>query len=81
MTQQKEKETAMKNESTTTTSKGFIKLHRELLEWEWYDDINVYRLFTHLLLKATHKDYKHHGIIIKRGQVQTGVRNCVRQSG
>ncbi len=49
-------------------SEGFIKLHRSLLSWEWYDDINTTRLFIHLILTANYYDKEWHGIIIKRGQ-------------
>lgn len=35
---------------------GYIQLHRKMLEWEWYDDINTTRLFIHLLIKANWKD-------------------------
>ncbi len=52
--------------------KGFIKLHRKLTEWEWYDDPNTFRLFIHLLLKANYKDKKWHGITVKRGSFITG---------
>ena len=32
---------------------GFIKLHRKIVDWEWYDDINRnFRFIYHLLLKA-----------------------------
>jgi len=46
---------------------GWVKLHRQLLEWEWYDDIPVTRLFTHLLLTVNHKDNNWRGITIKKG--------------
>ena len=48
---------------------GWIKLHRKILDWEWYDDTNVSRLFIHFLLTANLKDSKWHGIEIKRGQL------------
>lgn len=51
--------------------RGWICLHRKFLDWEWYDDPNVMRLFIHLLLIANHQDKKWHGILIKRGQVLT----------
>ena len=51
---------------------GWIKLHRSLLEWEWYDDINTMRLFVHLILKANHKPKKYKGKNIGSGQVITG---------
>jgi len=46
---------------------GWIKLHRKFIEWEWYDDANVMRLFIHCLLLANHEDKKWRGIEIKRG--------------
>jgi predicted RNA-binding protein with PIN domain len=54
-------------------SEGWIKLHRSLLEWEWYDDINTMRLFIHLILKANHKPKKYKGIEIKMGEIVTGL--------
>tara|TARA_R100000988_G_C3992480_1_gene163589 strand:- start:70 stop:699 length:630 start_codon:yes stop_codon:yes gene_type:complete len=52
---------------------GWIKIHRQLLEWEWYDDLNVKVLFFHLLLKANHKPKKYKGKIIEVGQLITGL--------
>ncbi len=46
---------------------GWVKLHRKFIEWEWYDDANVMRLFIHCLLLANHEDKKWRGIDIKRG--------------
>lgn len=60
---------------------GWIKLHRKILEWEWYDDINVFRLFTHLLLTVNYEDKKWHGISIKRGQILIGVEELGKKSG
>ena len=31
---------------------GWIKIHRKITEWEWYDDVNTFRLFMHLILKS-----------------------------
>lgn len=47
---------------------GWIKLHRKILQWEWYDDMNATRVFLHLLLTVNFEDGRWHGIIIKRGQ-------------
>lgn len=51
---------------------GYIKLHRSLLDWEWYNDSVVKDVFLHLLLSANHKDNKYKGIEIKKGQLLTG---------
>lgn len=50
---------------------GYIKLHRKLLEWCWYDDDTVFRLFIHILLKANYRAVKWHDITIERGQLLT----------
>jgi hypothetical protein len=47
---------------------GFVVLHRKILDWEWYDDPNVMRLFIHGILMASHKDTKWRGTELKRGQ-------------
>tara|TARA_R110002096_G_scaffold400032_1_gene596536 strand:- start:174 stop:839 length:666 start_codon:yes stop_codon:yes gene_type:complete len=54
-------------------SQGWVKLHRQLLDWEWYNDVNTSRLFIHLMLKANHKDAKWRGIDIKRGSRLTSI--------
>jgi len=59
---------------------GWIKIHRSLLNWEWYDDNNTKILFLHLLLKANHKDKKFKGKVIKRGQVMTGYSLLAEQT-
>ena len=45
----------------------YIKLHRSMLEWEWWHDINTCRVFIYLLLKANWKDGTWKGIEVKRG--------------
>lgn len=50
---------------------GYIKLHRKIMEWEWYDDEVTFRLFVHLLLHANHNPNRWRGIDIDRGQVLT----------
>jgi len=60
---------------------GWIKLHRQLLDWEWYDDINTTRLFVHLLLVANHDDKNWRGIEIKRGQRLTSLDKLSKETG
>lgn len=47
---------------------GFVKIHRGLLEWEWYDDINTFKLFMHLIFVVNYKENKWHGITLKKGE-------------
>jgi hypothetical protein len=45
---------------------GWLKLHRKLLQWEWYPDVNVRLVFIHCLLKANYEDKHWKGKLIKR---------------
>ena len=54
---------------------GFILLYRDLLEWQWYQNPTVSRLFIHLLLKANYTEKKWQGHLIKRGQLITSISN------
>lgn len=48
---------------------GWIKFHRKILDNEIWHDVTAFRLFTLLLLKASHKDgVKTRGIEVNRGQ-------------
>lgn len=60
---------------------GYIKLHRQIAEWEWYSDIKVTRVFIHCLLKANHKDKKWHGETIKKGSFITSYENLSIETG
>ena len=50
---------------------GWVKLHRQIVNWEWYTDHNTFRVFIHLLLTANHKDKKYRGIELKAGSIVT----------
>ena len=50
---------------------GWIKLHRKILDWEWYSDPNTFRVFLHLMLKANHKEKRFKGIELIKGSVVT----------
>ena len=54
-------------------SENWIKLHRQILNWEWYSDTNTFRVFMHCLLMAQRDDYKYRGVQLKAGQFTTGI--------
>ena len=62
-------------------NRGWVCVHRKLLEWEWYSDINVSRLFLHLLLKANFEDKKWQGKVIKRGELITSRSKLSLETG
>lgn len=53
-------------------NQGWIKLHRQITEWEWYTDGNTFRVFLHLIINANHKPNRYKGVLIERGQILTG---------
>lgn len=55
--------------------KGFIKLKRTILEWEWYQDANTTRLMIHLLLKSNFKTKNWQGNVISPGELITSLDN------
>lgn len=60
---------------------GFIKLHRKMLDWGWYSDINTSRLFIHLLLKASSTNRNYRDIRLKKGQLITSIKLLSEQTG
>ena len=63
------------------TPNGWVKFHRKIEEWEWYTDVNTFKLFFHLVLKANHKNKIWKGIEIKRGQLLTGRKQLAKETG
>lgn len=60
---------------------GWIKIHRSILSWEWWDDRNTRDLFIYCLLMANHEDRKWHGKTIGRGSFVTSLQNLAVGSG
>ena len=60
---------------------GWIKLHRKMTEWEWYDDPGTRLVFLHLLLIANYEDKNWRGITIKRGQALASIGKLSRATG
>lgn len=59
---------------------GYIKLHRSIVNWEWYDDVVTTRLFIHLLLKANFTDGHWRGRTVKRGQTITSLSKLAKEA-
>lgn len=59
--------------------KGFVKLSRNILDWEWYQDGNTTRLMIHLLLKSNFVAKKWQGNLINPGQLITSINNLSKE--
>lgn len=51
---------------------GYIKIYRQLLDWEWYTDTPTKSLFIHLLLKANIKDWNWRWTPVQKWSLITG---------
>lgn len=60
---------------------GFIKLHRGIINWEWYNDHNVSRLFLHILLTVNYKDTRYQGYEIPSGSRVSGLPKLADETG
>lgn len=60
---------------------GWVKVYREFTSWEWYSDVNVSRVFFHLLLTVNHKETKWQGQIIKPGEKVTSWQHLADETG
>lgn len=60
---------------------GYIKIDRNILNWEWYDDVSTKVLFLHCILRANWKDQDFRGMKIQRGQLVTSLSNLAKETG
>lgn len=58
---------------------GYIKVYRSLLDWRWYSDPIVSRVFLHLLLKATYKDASWQYENLEAGQLITSSDSIAKE--
>ena len=49
----------------------FVKIDRNIINWQWYQNGNTFRVFAHCILSANIKDNPFQGVMIKRGSFAT----------
>ena len=59
----------------------WIKLHSNIIDWEWYSDSNVMRLWIHILLKTNYKDNVYKNIPINKGTHMTSIESLSKGTG
>lgn len=60
---------------------GFIKVHRQMVQWGWYKDPVVKVLFLHLLLTVNFKSMEWMGRTIQPGQLVTSNKHLAEELG
>jgi len=60
---------------------GWIKIHRGMINWEWFSSPKHLSVFLDLLLNANHKDKKYRGKLVKKGQLTTSYNAISLRTG
>ena len=60
---------------------GWIKLHRKMVDWEWFSEPLTAHLFIYILLAANHEDGRWKGKEIKKGQLITSREKLANDTG
>ena len=60
---------------------GFIKLHRDIKDWEWYGDPYMVAFWIHLLISANWTEKNWRGETICRGQMVTSLASLSADTG
>ena len=60
---------------------GFIKIHRNIREWGWYDNANTLAVWVHILIDANYEEKTWHGETVEVGSMITSVARLSEQTG
>jgi hypothetical protein len=60
---------------------GWVKIHRKITDWEWYNDNVTRSVFFDILIHASHNDYSWRGQIISRGQMVSSYSAMAKRLG
>ena len=60
---------------------GWLKLHRQILDWEWYKNNNTKAVFLHLILSAGIAERRQQGFVLKPGELITTLPRLSNETG
>ena len=60
---------------------GFIKVDRQIRDWEWWDDPVIVSVWMHILVNANYRSKNWHGVLIDRGSFLTSYRHLSDECG
>ena len=63
------------------TNTGFIMLNRNLVNWEWYTEVNTSKVFLHCLLKVNYSAKRWQGVLIQKGEFVTSIERLAIETG
>lgn len=56
-----------------TMTEGWIKIHRKIIDWQWFSDPNMVQVFLYLICLANTEDIQYKGITLHSGQIAISV--------
>lgn len=60
---------------------GYIRVYRNLINWEWFTDVNTSHLFVYCMLRANHSSQKWQGKTLKKGTFITSLSKLADNTG
>jgi len=61
---------------------GWVKLHRQLIDWQWFKEPQTLQVFVYLMMACNHQDgFAGAGIEVKKGQRLTSVNTICDATG
>lgn len=60
---------------------GWVKIHRKLLDWQWFKDKNTFHLFMYCIIRANCKPSRFMGVQVQRGQFATSYPTISNDTG
>ena len=61
--------------------KGYVKLYRSIVDWQWYRDVPTKVLYLHLLMIANWNEGNFKGFAVKRGEVVRSLSRLSTETG
>lgn len=60
---------------------GWVKIHRQIVQWEWFKQDHTVRLFLFILVQAAYEEKRWKGIVVRRGQLVTSLPSLAESLG
>lgn len=68
--------------STKTQGEGgYVKIHRSLLDWEWFQDRNTLQVWLYILIRANYEPSRFMGMKIGRGEMIESLAEMAERTG
>ena len=61
--------------------KGYVKLYRSTLRWEWFTEINTAHVWLYILMRANYEPTRFKGIKVGRGQMLESLSKIAKNTG